>query len=95
MEEANFDALLDGVTFADVLRAAADLDDGVAHDFREPRNRALVIAGRPFGVRPVIALAVRRQRQDQQQLGTGDFHGGRDSRSARALTGLGFAIELR
>ena len=94
MHEAEFDTLLAGVTFADVLRAVADLDEEAAHDFREPRNRDLVIAGRPFGVRPLIALAVRRQRQGQQ-LDTGDFHGGRDKRSARTLAELGFLIEQR
>jgi hypothetical protein len=94
MEEAEFDMLLTGITFADVLRAVADLNEGTDHDFREPRNRDVVIAGRLFGVRPLIALAVRRQRQGQQ-LGTGDFHGGRDTRSARALAELGFSIEQR
>jgi len=35
MDDAEYDKLLDGMTFGDVLRAIADLSDDVIHDFED------------------------------------------------------------
>jgi transcriptional regulator with XRE-family HTH domain len=60
MKKEVFAGLLERMTFADVLRAAADLYDGREHDFDPPHNWVVVIGNQQFAHRPLIAFAVER-----------------------------------
>ena len=84
-----FQAVLDGITFGDILRAVADCheDNGPA-GFREASGWCLRIAGRDFAHRPVIARAAART--FRRDLTPQDFSGNIDKRCEWWLDQHGF-----
>lgn len=66
--------LIDGLTWADILRAAADIVDGKKPaGFRNARGWKLEIAGKLFPHRQVIAAAVLIK--NKKKLSPTDFDG--------------------
>jgi hypothetical protein len=104
MREADFDAILAAITFQDVLRAIADLEDGaIPHVFQETRYldveqtapffpRLVEIASKQFCVQQVIAFAARPHRPEAKPMGPKCFSGRRGAKAAKKLQSLGFKM---
>jgi hypothetical protein len=83
-----FQAVLDQITFADILRAVLDCHEGNGPTgFREAPGWVLRIAGHNFPHRPVMARAARTFGRN---LTPQDFRGNNDKRAEWWLDQQGF-----
>lgn len=84
-----FQAVLDEITFSDILRAVLDCHEGNAPSgFREASGWVLRIGGNDFPHRPVIARAAART--FGRDLIPSDFGGNNDKRAEWWLDQHGF-----
>ncbi|MBM3980689.1 MAG: hypothetical protein FJ304_10460 [Planctomycetes bacterium] len=90
MDLTEFQAVLDQLTVADILRAVADELDNIemANTFKPARGWCIRIAGQSFAHRPIIARAAVRH--IQRELTPTDFGGNNDKRAKWWLEANGF-----
>src|SRR5438132_137494 len=92
MSPNDFAALLKKITVADILRAAADVLDKRLHNFRPAREWEVVIAGRRFPHRALIAFAAERYMGRVLTNQDEDFEGTRDTACRRFFEAKKFAV---
>jgi predicted HNH restriction endonuclease len=84
------DAIPDGITRDDVIKAIGDFDAGVTHPFAESTGYDLIWNGKPYPPKAIVGLAARREAG--RLLTPYDFKGGEGSRCFRILRDLGFEV---
>jgi hypothetical protein len=89
MDPDEFQAVLDGIAFADILRAVLDCHEGNGPvGFREASSWVLRIGRHDFAHRPVVARAAART--FGRDLTPQDFSGNNDKRAEWWLHRQGF-----
>jgi MoxR-like ATPase len=81
----------DGITKEDVLKAIADFDAGVEHDFGDSTKYDLIHESKRYPPKAILGLAARRLLG--RVLKSREFVGGDSSKAFRVLRELGFRIE--
>ena len=84
--------LLEKMTFADVLRAIAALDDGLRTRFQAAKDWSIQLGEKKtLAHRPVVALAIRRHLD--REIGPEEFSGQIDEACRERLKELEFVVK--
>src|SRR4051812_7693554 len=81
------------ITLGDLRRAANDIDNDRPHNFRPAREWRVIIAGRPFDHRPLIAFAAERHLGRVLTNDDRDFDGNKDKECRRFFEAMEFVVK--